>query len=265
MLSRWHTENAAPLTIIAPIMAATATQTPDTTADWDLENLSDAKRLCDWMFEQYADAVRGTVAEIGAGVGTFSERLRSDAGVDRLVLLEPDERCFALLKSKFADDGRVMLAQETIPGSTALETVASECDLVLCQNVLEHIEDDYGAVRAMAQALKPGGELVILVPAHPRLFGSLDERFGHFRRYDRARLRDTIESSGLEIERLGSFNLLGIPGWYVKSRGGAESLGTRALAVYETLVRLWRPIEQRLEPRWGLSLVARARKPTIHE
>lgn len=241
-------------------MTSTTPTTIQDAADWDLEELSDARRLCDWMFAQYGDAARGRVAEIGAGVGTFSDRLIETGRVDELVLLEPDDRCFAVLREKFGDDPRVTLAQETIPGSPALDAVAGTCDFVLCQNVLEHIEDDYGAARAMAGALKPGGELTILVPAHPRLYGSLDKRFGHYRRYDRERLRDVVAGAGLQLERLGSFNMLGIPGWYVKSRMKAEGLGKGSLAAYEALVRVWRPIEDRVQLPWGLSLIARARK-----
>src|SRR6058998_2035794 len=59
---------------------------------WDLENLARARRLCDWMFEQFAWAARGACAEIGPGIGTFSARLL-DAGVESLLLIEPENAC----------------------------------------------------------------------------------------------------------------------------------------------------------------------------
>ena len=126
--------------------------------------------------------------------------------------------------------------------------------------MLEHIEDDHAAVRAMAAALRPGGRLTLLVPAHPRLYGSLDRAFDHHRRYTRARLREV--SRGRPRGRwLYSFNLLGVAGWVVKNRRGAGRIGPGALRAYEALVALWRPVERRLRPPAGLSLIAHAHKP----
>jgi SAM-dependent methyltransferase len=127
--------------------------------------------------------------------------------------------------------------------------------------VLEHIEDDLAALRAVVRALQPGGEVVVLVPAHPRLFGRLDREFGHHRRYTRDRLRRVIRDSGAELTELRSFNLLGVPGWWVAGRSGAVNITEGSLRAYEALVRFWRPLEERLKPPVGLSLVARARRP----
>ena len=59
---------------------------------WDLENLRTARRLCDWMYEQFRRFVGGDVVEVGAGIGTFSERLMAHPGVSRLLLVEPEAR-----------------------------------------------------------------------------------------------------------------------------------------------------------------------------
>ncbi len=60
---------------------------------WDLENLKRARGLGDWVFEQFRPHVRGRVAEIGAGIGTYSERIAATAGVDDLLLVEPEPAC----------------------------------------------------------------------------------------------------------------------------------------------------------------------------
>ena len=91
--------------------------------------------------------------------------------------------------------------------------------------MLEHIADDHAAMAAMARTLRPGGRLTALVPAHPRLYGPLDRAFGHYRRYTRERLRDVVEAAGLEVERLYSFNLLGVLGWLAKNRTGGGGIG----------------------------------------
>jgi len=154
----------------------------------------------------------------------------------------------------------VTISADELPGSADVAAVDGRADLAVCQNVLEHIADDRGAVAEMASALRPGGHLSLLVPAHPRLYGPLDDAYGHHRRYTRERLRDVVRGAGLEEVALYSFNLLGVPGWWVSSRRGSESLSPAAIRVYEALLPAWRPLERRLRPPWGLSLVVHARK-----
>jgi SAM-dependent methyltransferase len=225
----------------------------------DLEQLAGASRLADWMFEQFACAVRGRVIEVGAGIGTFSERLL-EAGVEELLLIEPDPTCSAELRRRFGGNDMVDIATEALPDSPRLDNAAGSADFVLCQNVLEHIEDHEAAAAAMAAALRPGGRLTLLVPAHPRLFGSLDRAYGHHRRYTPALLAEVAASADLRVLDLYSFNTLGIPGWWVKTRRGASGVGTRSLAVYEALLRVWRPIERRVRMPWGLSLILHAQR-----
>jgi SAM-dependent methyltransferase len=226
---------------------------------WDLENLARARRLCDWMFDQYARVATGHVAEVGAGIGTFTRRM-VDAGADSVLAIEPDPVCQHRLKETFKDDPRVEAVAETLPGSPSLEAMEGSLDLVVSQNVLEHIADDSAAMRAMAAAVRPGGHLVALVPAHPRLFGELDRRFAHHRRYTRESLRRLVEQSGLAVTDVRAFNLLGVPGWWVQSRRRDPSLDERSLAAYEALLRVWRPVEDRVRFPWGLSVIAHARR-----
>jgi SAM-dependent methyltransferase len=198
--------------------------------------------------------------EIGAGIGTFSKLLLK-AGADPLVLVEPEDACVAELSRLFAHDPRVEIAQQYLPEAEALRSRPGYFRYALAQNVLEHIEDDVAALAAVVDALEPGGELAVLVPAHPFLHGRLDEGFGHFRRYTRPRVRSVVREAGAELTSLRSFNLLGVPGWWIAGRTHQLDIDARSLRVYEALVRFWRPIEDALRPPLGLSLVARARKP----
>lgn len=227
---------------------------------WALHRLAAARRLQDWMFSVLRPSAPGAMLEIGAGIGTFSARLL-DAGADPLLLVEPEEACVAELRTRFAADPRVEIAAETLPGSPALGARAGTFRYALAQNVLEHIEDDAGALAAVVDALEPGGELAILVPAHPFLFGRLDRRFGHVRRYTRDGLRALVRDAGAELTSLRSFNLLGVPGWWIAGRSRVLDITDGSLRAYEALVRAWRPVEEALRPPLGLSLVARGRKP----
>jgi len=227
---------------------------------FDLDELAGARRLADWMFDQFRGALAESAVEVGPGIGTFSARLLK-AGTRELLLIEPDPAFTGMLERRFGDDARVTLVREGLPESPTLARHEGRFGMALCQNVLEHVDDDAAALRAIAAALRPGGRLALLVPAHPRLFGSLDRTYGHRRRYTRDAVAAVVEGAGLELLDLYSFNLLGVAGWWVKSRLGATELGSRSLAAYEVLLPLWRPLERRLRPRVGLSLIAHARRP----
>ena len=227
---------------------------------WDLHNLARARRLVDWTVKRVFTHVRGSVAEVGAGIGTYSDRLL-DAGAERLLLVEPEEACVAVLHERFDDDSRVEIAAEELPDSPALAAQAGRLDAVVSQNVVEHLDDDEAAVRAMAGTLSPGGVLTLQVPANPRLFGALDRLYGHRRRYTDASLRSLLEAAGLEVIEMRPFNLLGVLGWLANRNRAAPRISPASLRVYELLVLLWRPVEDALRPPWGLSLVAHARRP----
>jgi SAM-dependent methyltransferase len=227
---------------------------------WDLRNLAAAKRLCDFTVDQFPANVGTSAVEVGAGIGTFSQRLL-DKGVDDLLLIEPETACIGELEQRFAGDSRVRISAELLPEAASLAARPASFDFALSQNVFEHIEDDHAAVAAMARGLKPGGVLMALVPAHPRLYGPLDRAYGHYRRYTPERLRSVVESAGLEVERLYRFNALGILGWWAKNRAGAGGIGSSPLRVYEALLAAWRPIEERIDVPVGLSLIVHARRP----
>jgi SAM-dependent methyltransferase len=225
---------------------------------WDLETLAEATRLSDWMFDQFADLIEGDVVEIGAGIGTFSERILQRP-VRKLVLVERDPTCLDALERRFGAEPRFAIARESVPDAPSVATASF--DFALCQNVLEHIHDDAAALRLIRAALRPGGRAGLLVPANPRLYGPLDRAYGHERRYTRSELSSLLTDAGLVVERLADFNFLGIAGWWLKNRFGRPRIGVGTIRAYEALLPGWRAIEERRRLRFGLSLVAVARKP----
>jgi SAM-dependent methyltransferase len=112
--------------------------------------------------------------------------------------LEPDESQAALLASK---------KFETF--GAASEIAESSYDYIYSLNVFEHIEDDSAAVKEAYRLLRPGGSLYIYVPAFPLLFGSMDRKVGHFRRYRRHDLRDLVEDAGFAVESCAYVDCIG--------------------------------------------------------
>lgn len=241
-------------------VAVFAVRTENDAVVEDLAKLAQARRLTDWLGAQFAQDVRGRVLEVGAGIGTFTDQLLAN-GAESVVAVEPDPATAATLEGRFAADERVKVLRDELPELSLLAARGDAFDLVVCQNVLEHIDDDGTAVARMAALLAPGGSLDLLVPAHPALFGSLDRAYEHRRRYTRARVEQLVREAGLEMVNAHSFNALGIVGWWTSGRVRARRLDDRALRAFDTLVPVWRRIEDALKPPVGLSLVVRARRP----
>ena len=91
-------------------------------------------------------------------------------------------------------------------------------DLILCNHVLEHIEDDGLALRNMLGRVQKGGKLALFVPALTCLYGSFDRLAGHYRRYSRAELLRVLSASGWQVSGLEYVNLFGIFSWFIGGR-----------------------------------------------
>ena len=83
--------------------------------------------------------------------------------------------------------------------------IERQFDLVLCRNVLEHIEDDDAMLRQLCDRVRPGGHLILSVPAGKRLFSDEDRRVGRLRRYERQELKQQILATGFRTAQIFSY------------------------------------------------------------
>ncbi len=85
---------------------------------------------------------------------------------------------------------------------------AGTFDLITCLDVIEHTPDDRITLRELRRAAKPGGWLLVTVPAYQALWSTHDVANHHYRRYSRRSLREAALEAGWQVERLTSFNSL---------------------------------------------------------
>ena len=83
--------------------------------------------------------------------------------------------------------------------ATCLGIRPQSCDAIVSLDLLEHVADDEHALREMYAALRPGGVLVVTVPAYQFLWSSHDEAVGHLRRYTKGPLRRLVQAAGFEV------------------------------------------------------------------
>ncbi len=133
-----------------------------------------------------ADFVGGEVLEVGGGLGSNASYIL-DAGkkLATLTLLEPDAE---LARDAAVATGHLHPRVEIITGTLGDIPENRRFDTILYIDVLEHISDDAGELRAAAGRLRPGGHLIVLVPAFAFLYTEFDRHIGHFRRYDKGTL-----------------------------------------------------------------------------
>jgi SAM-dependent methyltransferase len=177
-------------------------------AEDDLECLAASKYFFDWVLEEFEPYVRGRVLEVGAGTGTITRKLVDRHPDASIVSLEPSENLFVSLDAYAAMTDRVTAEKETLADSGT--RFAGAFDAVLYVNVLEHIADDEREIQLAAEALRPGGALLVFGPGLEILYSGLDHKAGHYRRYSLQHLRLITEGAGLRIVTLHYFDLLGV-------------------------------------------------------
>jgi SAM-dependent methyltransferase len=162
-----------------------------------LEALESAHNYNDYLTRLIRESTESKdLIDFGAGIGTFSKRLRT-AGY-HVKCIEPDP----VQRQKLQEQGFDTLDNITsVPDDSA--------SFIFSLNVFEHIEHDTIAIREVHQKLKPGGTLLIYVPAFACLWTSLDEKLRHYRRYTKTTLRRLVEQEGFAIEQVRYADCLG--------------------------------------------------------
>ena len=222
-----------------------------------LGRLNRAPRFTRWMADVIRPFIGERVLEIGAGTGNLTLQLiprklyyASDINPHYLTYLQnliPDH---PYLRVGYTDGEK----HDSYPSEERFDTV-------ICLNVVEHLENDLGALRNIFDALEENGRAIVLVPSGPGLYGTLDKVLGHYRRYTKAQFTELAAQSGFQLEALLSFNRFGSPAWWLNGRVlRRKTFGLWQIKMLNVLMPLIRAIDGFL-PLPPLSIIAVLRKP----
>ncbi|HKS97911.1 MAG TPA: methyltransferase domain-containing protein [Rugosimonospora sp.] len=221
-----------------------------------LEGLATAVNHRRWFVELAVPYLGDDPIEVGSGLGDYA--LEWSGHFSRFTATEADPERLVRLKERLAGVPSVAVRELLLP----TEEVGRHTGAV-SYNVLEHIEDHVGALRSMARLVRPGGAIVLIVPAFMFAMGPADIATGHVRRYTKATMGAALREAGLTVERMEYVNALGLIGYY------AATCVFRLMPKEGPMVRLYDRLilpvtkfaERIVRPPFGQSVFAVARTP----
>ena len=200
------------------------------------------------------------LVDIGCGTGAV---LRDLGELGDAVGIEANDTLLAVARSAGLDARKGALPDD-------LPIAPGWADVVLLLDVIEHLDDDLGALHGAAALLGTGGVLVLTVPAYPWLWSAHDAILGHRRRYVARGLRRLVERAGYRVERLTYFNTVLFPAiagrrlykrWRGDNRHDLERPGPLVNSALERLFSLERHVVPTVALPFGTSLFVVARRP----
>jgi SAM-dependent methyltransferase len=156
------------------------------------------RNLVLWLVLQLSPARSSRILEIGCSSGALMRQLKNE-GYESVVGIDVSEEAIAECGRRGVANTRVMDAQQ-------LDFPDASFDVITASDVLEHLADDALALRDWHRVLKPGGVMIVFVPAFPILWSEHDVANHHFRRYRRSELVRRATAAGFLVERRSYWN-----------------------------------------------------------
>ena len=221
----------------------------ESTETRNLRLISQQSNYLRWIYDTIHPYLHGRILEIGAGMGTFTALLENEG----YEVFPIDKRAYVDTKSR---------TEISICDIASLEgKMPPQCESLICLNVLEHIHDDETAFGNMVSFIAPGGNVVLMVPSHPFLYGSMDSANNHYRRYRKEEIISMCKRHDLAIRRIRYMNIAGLLGWFYHSRIRHTKVHCeKELERFDRMVPFIRRVESLLPVPAGLSLVVVAQR-----
>ena len=228
-----------------------------------LENISNSQNFSNWKYQEIFPGLKGNILEIGSGLGTFSKLIIKDFPESEITLSEISTTYLKNLKGEFQGKN-VDVCKLDLNNKDDFEKIGyKKFDSIFGLNVLEHVKNDEFALGQLHQMLKKDGRLIILVPCYKFLYNILDESIDHWRRYTKKELKSKLINANFKVEKIFSFNTLGILGWYVNGNICKNPhVNPNATKIFDKLIPIEKHLEKLFGKRIGLSIISYSKKKT---
>jgi glycosyltransferase involved in cell wall biosynthesis/2-polyprenyl-3-methyl-5-hydroxy-6-metoxy-1,4-benzoquinol methylase len=223
-----------------------------------LNSLTGTPQYLSWLTRVLRPHLGDTVIEIGAGLGNLTGRLM--ARKLNYVAAENDPLYLHALRNRFLRTPSVSVCRLDPENPDDYKQWSDQFDTALCVNVLESAESPALVLQSLRGCVKAGGNLIVLVPQGPGLYGSLDRAMGHKHRFSSIQMQEMLTVAGFHVERLHQLNKIGTMSWWLYGKVlGRKRISKVALKLFDKTVWFWRRVDG-LMPWRGLSLIAIARR-----
>jgi len=226
----------------------------------DQLRMTRAKNYFAWQSRLVTRELGRRIVEIGCGVGNFTGML-----LDRelVVALDIEPECIEQLRARYPDCGNLRTLVCDTNDPAFLQLGCDRLDSCVCLNVLEHIEDDRRALQRIQSVLVSGGVVVLMLPAFPSLYGTIDRNLGHYRRYSRASIARLAGEAGLRVRKAHYMNTAGFFGWWINAHILKREAQSQAqIDIFDRyIVPVMSRVEAALQPPFGQSLFVVLEKP----
>ena len=220
--------------------------------------LRNATEFHAWTFDWIQPFLSGRILDIGGGTGNHIQRLTKY----ELVSIDLSATCIAELRERHKSrcDWSFLKGDITDPEFVS-QLGEGSFDTILSCNVFEHIVNDSLAFSHSAKLLKPGGRIVLILPAHAALYGCMDHIAGHHRRYDKLLAHKRLIEAGLVPLHLRYVNLIGALGWFINNRIlrhdslSSSAINSQIRIFDHFVIPVMRVLEGRLGMPFGQSLI----------
>jgi len=142
----------------------------------ELENFDNASVWNKYIYSLLKKYLRNNMLEVGAGIGSFTKNYEKK--FSEIMITEADQENLSRLKNKFSNNNNISISNSLV------KDINKKFDSIIYLNVLEHIENDIDEINSALDKINSNGYLVLLVPAHSKLYGKFDKAIGHYRRYE---------------------------------------------------------------------------------
>lgn len=197
-----------------------------------------ANNYHNYLWEKISPELSDSIMEVGVGFGQYTHRMLSEGkavlGIDISL-----EHLNSLKESIHSSKLTLLQVDINNPKDGYERSKAFSPTSIVCMNLLEHIRDDAKALEFMHSIAGNNCNLIMVLPAMPCLFNSLDREAGHYRRYGLKGIKRILKLSGWEIKKIKYINMPGIIGWI--AAGFLSKNKTTALNAPSTniLIRLY--------------------------
>lgn len=193
-----------------------------------------------WIHADMQPFLGTRILEIGSGVGNQTKHLLVEKP-ELLVASDIHDEMISYLQKNFKQaikQKKMLVEYVDVDDEKSINKMKKyKLDTITSVNVLEHIKNDTKALKACYDILQPGGRIIMEMPAHQELYSKLDEKLGHYRRYEKKDLIRKVKKAGFTVKKIFYFNSVGYIVWYLKFKFfGAGDPGEGNMALFDKFV-----------------------------